>query len=57
MARVKYYFVDKYGNTISMLAYVVWVRAQDLGNGVKIFRNLGAQVVINVNAIDRCVGS
>ena len=55
--KVKYYFVHEYGNTISMLAYIMWVRDQvDSGHGIRCFRNWGAQEVVHVSAIDRCVG-
>jgi hypothetical protein len=40
-----------------MLAYVQWVGAlTNSGNGLKTFRQWGAREVIDVSAIDRCVG-
>ena len=55
--QVEHYFVYEFGEDISMLAYVQWVGAlTDLGNGLKAFRQWGAREVINVSAVDRCVG-
>jgi len=49
--------VHEYGETTSMLAYVRWVGAlTDSGNGLKTFRQWGAREVIDVSAIDRCIG-
>ena len=40
-----------------MLAYVRWVGTlEDSGNGIKIFRQWGAVEIIDVSAIDRCIG-
>jgi len=49
--------VHEYGETTSMLAYVRWVGAlTDSENGLKTFRQWGAREVIDVSAIDRCIG-
>jgi hypothetical protein len=49
--------VHEYGETTSMLAYVQWVGAlTDFGNCLRTFRQWGAREVIDVSAIDRCIG-
>ena len=55
--RVDHYFIHQYGESSSMLAYVQWVGSlTDSGHGVRTFQQWGAYEVINVSAIDRCVG-
>jgi len=49
--------VHQYGEMISMFAYVQWVGTlTNSGNGLKTFRQWRAREVIDVSAIDRCVG-
>ena len=49
--------MHEYGEASSMLAYVQWVGAlTDSRNGSKTFRQWGAHEVIDVSAIDRCIG-
>ena len=49
--------MHEYGETTSMLAYVRWVGAlTDSGNSLKTFWQWGARKVIDVSAINRCIG-
>jgi len=49
--------VHEYKEKTSMLAYVQWVGGLTTSrNGLKSFRQWGAREVIDVSAIDRCVG-
>ena len=49
--------VAQRSDELSMLAFVHWIRSPEtLGNNIKFFRNFGETSVINVTAIDRCVG-
>jgi hypothetical protein len=54
---VHYFFTHEYHGFWSMLAYVQWVRNPEPSkHGPLKFRELGAFEIINVSAIDRCVG-
>jgi len=49
--------VHEYKEKTSILAHVQWVGGLTTSrNGLKSFRQWGAREVINVSAIDRCVG-
>ncbi len=40
-----------------MLAYVQWVRNPEIyGNNIRYFHNFGETEVVNITAIDRCIG-
>ena len=55
--QVLYYFVHEFKEELSMLALVQWIRNPEiLGNNIQFFRNFGETSVINVTAINRCVG-
>ncbi|PKK57922.1 hypothetical protein RhiirC2_797166 [Rhizophagus irregularis] len=55
--QVLYYFVHEFRGELSMLAFIHWIRNPEmLGNHIQFFHNFGETSVINVIAIDHCVG-
>ncbi|CAB4431590.1 unnamed protein product [Rhizophagus irregularis] len=55
--QVLYYFVHEFRGELSMLAFIHWIRNPEmLGSHIQFFHNFGETSVINVTAIDRCVG-
>ncbi|CAG8791520.1 7150_t:CDS:2, partial [Gigaspora margarita] len=56
-SQVLYYFTHEYVNKIHLLAYIHWVKNIEISrNNIKLFRYFGEKSIININAIDHCVG-